>query len=757
MTSPSQHRVAKLIGLALLFGGATRALARAPEWRVFWAGSDVTRMAAPTESGGALFVDAAALAPTLGIEVRVERTDAVVRDAHGREWRGAAGGLSLAGPGGEVPLVRPLRIENRSVYLPVTTLADLADLSLVVDPTARTAHLDRLAAAGEGLPDDWQAVSFPKSSVRRDSEFEADAGFVGALPSVLPPAHDTLRLGVGVEHQLGADWRTELTGSGSLYGIETRLAVRATAGQPGAGVYSGIVGLYQPEGFGLEAGDLFSGIWGLARGVRFLGRGTGADPRGRLAFSLYLPSVNGGNAKTVLAGSDEVPLGQRTTLGGEVASNGAWLLQTHYRGEGFGLFAYGRQAVGVGAAAGLAGAVELPANLGLQASWNRTVSGSQVATWNDVSLLVPLRRGANLTVESSHLDGETTRLRTDTLVFALPLGPLLLRTTWLRRDGEVRLANGRSAYGQRDLLSTLAYDLNRHLRFDLLAVDRRPDGGPAERWQQLTGTWRLRAGTQLQVIATTSGSPYHDPLHLRLDQVLPRGYSIFAEYGQAFSSQVRGHVVVVKQVAQLKLLVRKTFDVPTPAGGGEVLGTVASVLGPVAEGVPVELGPYRTATDPLGRFAFRNVAPGSYNLAVIPQGVPANFVAGTAQTLAVAARGRHEVELPLTPLGVVAGEVYLDRNGNDRKDAEEGLAGVVLRLDDLATESTPDGTFAFHNVLPGSHRLRVDADRLPHGVALTIPSSLDLGMPAGQDLAGVQFRLVEKKRPLIYQELGKRP
>jgi hypothetical protein len=753
-----------MLCFAMLAGSALPSLAGPPEWRVFLAGNDVTGTASPLESARILLVDAAALAPSLGMSVQVVLTDVVIRDIQNREWRGTTGSLVLDGPAAEIPLARPLRIENRSVYLPITTLADLAMLSLEVDPLARTVRLDHPAApaapaAGDAsLPDGWQALSFPKPKGHTDSDFESESyGAFGGLPSVLPPGYDDLRLTVGVDHVVGADWGADVTGAGSIAGIETRLAVHATAGTPGAGIYNGIVGLYQPQGFGLEAGDLFSDIWGQGQGIRFLGPGTGSDTKDRLAFSFYRPSEigsQGGNPRGVLTGSDEVRLGRYATAGGEVASDGSWSLRTRYHRQRFGFSAYGRQASGLGPGSGVAGFVELPADLNLQANWNRSGTGSQVITWNDISLLVPVR-AANFTLDSSEIVSLTTHLRINGLAFALPWGPLNLRVTYQRRDGDLMFSDGvKSSYGQRDLLSTLSYLVSGRLRFDFLAVDRQPDLGLPERWQQLTMSLRFRTGTLLQVIATTAGSPYHDPLHIRIEQLLPHGYTIAAEYGRVSTLQ-EANDQVVAPTTRVRLTVRKVFDVPTPPGGGDVKGAVGSALGPAVAGVPVDLGAYRTATDEKGRFAFRNVGPGSYDLAVSPQGIPANFIADAPQHVAVAARKHQEVDVTLIALGVVSGVVYLDENGNGRADEGEGFPGVVLRLDDLSTESGPDGTFEFHNVRPGSHRLNVDPDHLPPGVALTIPSTMDIGLPSGGELPGVRFRLTEKKKPLVLQEVGR--
>jgi hypothetical protein len=761
MTSLRPLRAASLLLFAMLSGNALLALPRAPEWRIFLAGSDVTGTAMPTESARILLVDAAALAPALGISVRVELTEVAVRDIQNREWRGTAGSLVLFGAAGEIPLPRPLRIENRSVYLPLTTLADLAMLTLEVDPQARIARLDRPASAGAGLPDGWQSLSLPKPKSRHTDTDSEPFGAFGGLRSVLPPGYDDLRLAVGVENVVGADWGADLYGSGSIRGFETRLATHATSGPAGTAFYNGVLGFYQPQGFGLEGGDLFSEIWGLAQGVRFLGPGTGSDSRGRLAFSFYRPrndaagqGAQGGNRRGVLTAGDEVKLGSNFLAGGEVASDGSWALRTRYHLGRYALSAYGQRPVGLGLSSGISGAVELPADLNLQAGWNRSGSGSQVIDWNDLTLLVPVR-SANIVLNSSRIVSATTRLRTTGLAFAVPWGPFRLRTSYQQRDGELRFGDGpRTSYRQRDLLTTLSYLANSRLRFDLLAVDRWRDRGLPERWQQLTMNLRLRTGTVLQVIATSDGSPYRDPLHLRIEQLLPAGYSIAAEYGRISTFQeTTGDVQAPTK--RLKVTVRKTFDVPTPPGGGEVLGTVGSVLGPVSAGVPVDLGAYRTATDEQGRFAFRNIGPGSYDLAVSPQGIPANFVAGEPQRIAVAARRQQEVDVPLIPLGVITGEVYLDHNDNGREEEGEGISGVVLRLDDLSTESGPDGIFEFHNVPPGSHRLKIDPDRLPPGSALSIPSAIDVGLPPGGNLPGIRFRLVEKRKPLILQEVGR--
>jgi len=750
MISSARPKAFEALLLAVLFLCAARLPALPAGWTIRIDGDDVTRAADPVESGEVLLIDVAAVAPSLQLTVRVDGSVFTLRDPRAGEWRGTAGSSLLSGPNGDVPLARPVRIDNRSVYLPVATAAALAGLVLSVDREARLAVLTRTAAAAAGgvAPPGWTAFSVAKAP---GSYHPASPPVYGSgLPDFVPPAHDNVRLNATVGQASGAGSTLDVNGMGEVRGIDTRFGGLASRNLQGTQLVSGFVHLDQPDGFGLEAGDLFSEIWGSAQGIRVLGKEKGGG--GRPVLSLYVPDGGSGLRQTVLAGRQELDLGRAASFTGEAASDGSWLLRARYKKPGFMLFAYGREAAGNGPGKGAGGVVALPAGITVNAGWDISGRGGDAFSGGNFSLSVPLPRRIDLALEAATIRTDRTRLITEALSLGGALGPVLVRTRYQIQSGSsLRADGGRNPLGQRDLLVSLAYALSNRWRFNLLAVSHSPLRDDTQRWAQLGIAWKVLPTTLLQVLATSPGASIQDPLHLRLEQLLGSDFSLFVEYGFlpsfAAGSQKSG-------AAQWKVSLRKIWDVPTPAGGGRVEGRVSTPVGRLGSDLPVELGPYRTTTDAQGDFVFRHVPPGNYPLAVPPQALPAAYRAPAARTVGVAAREIHRVELPLIPLGTVSGWVYVDR-GNGERGPAAGIAGVVVRLDDLVTATGQDGTFAFHNVEPGTHRLSLDVSRLPAGVGATIPSSLDVGLPPGGRLDHVALRLVPRGKPVIFQELGR--
>jgi len=615
--------------------------------------------------------------------------------------------------------------------------------------------------AAEGLDDvapaGWQALSLPKPPGAAAAEADDDGA--GSPPViVLPPPHDLLRTTVEQQYIVGADAATQVEASGSVNGIGTRLAALATEGPAGPRLFSRFLGMYQPGAWGAEAGDLSSEIWGFAEGFRWLGAEP-ADAAGvpgtrvRPALSLYVPVQQSGNRSTVVAGSDDLALGGFGLLGGEAATDGSWLARGELRQARFGLFAFDRQAAGSGSGLGTSGFLDLPLGLDLQGAWSRGGSGAAALNLNNLSLRVPLGRWGGLEAQSSGTQTLQARLRTNEVGFGTAAGPWLVHASYQRLRGDLLLGAGRtSAFGQRQLLAGLGWAASSRLRLDLEAVDVATDQGSGARWLQATAGLRLWSATSLSVVAQSPGSPFHDPVHLRLQQALPHGFSVIGEYGNIPVFQAADGAF--GEPARLLLAVRKVWNVATPPGGGVVEGRVTAGDGAVGPGVPVELGRYRTVTGDRGDFAFRNVPAGSYALAVPNPDVPAALAAGAAQRLTVAPRSRTAVEVPLVPLCVVAGRVTLDGAVGGKAPAAR-LPKVVLRLDDQVTATASDGSFTFQNVQPGSHRLSIDAGHLPPGIKISWPSRIDLGLPPGTRLDSVKFHVAAVVRPVLVRELGR--
>lgn len=740
-------RAARAALLALALRAAVPA--EAGGWRITVHGADLTRAADPMESGGVVLVDLTALAPTLHLVVRVGGEEVFIRDAEDREWRGAPGASLLRAPGRTMHLERPLRLEGRSVRVPLAAAAGLAGLALALAPAAKRADLTEAGAASPSLsaPGGWQALSLPKpASPTPQAETPPAAAGLDGIP--LDRARESLRFSLGLGHVLGYDWGGEITAAGSVRGLETRLAGFLTAGPAGIELYSGHAALSDPEsGWGAEAGDLFSHIRGSAQGLRLQRRSN--------ALSLYLPDPRGGTEDAVLAFQGEAGLGERAAIGGELATDGSWLLRGNLRREPLSLFGYYRQASGSGPGLGLSASLDLVRGVSLQGGWSRSGEGDAAIEWSHASLRLPLRRGLDLTVESAGTGSAFGRGRSGALTLGLPAGPVILRARYQRRETEV-FARGplrpfRSQ--QRELLATASYAAGPRLHLELQSTSRWAEAGAAEPWQQLAATWRITSRTSLQLAAVSSHAPFPDPLRLRLEQELPRGFTLLAEYGGIPSFQAETGVLNPEGGARVKVVVRKSWEVATPARGALVEGQVGAGLDGALAGIPVHLGPYRAVTDGRGRYAFRNVPRGRYEVRVPDEALPAGYESLPPQDLEVQGASRETADLAVLALCELRGRVYVDRDGDGRRDPDEGIAGVVLRLGEQATASGAGGEFGFHNLRPGAYELRVDTDRLQPGLAATIPSRMSVGLPPGRSLDGVELRLAERRREVVFQEL----
>lgn len=101
---------------------------------------------------------------------------------------------------------------------------------------------------------------------------------------------------------------------------------------------------------------------------------------------------------------------------------------------------------------------------------------------------------------------------------------------------------------------------------------------------------------------------------------------------------------------------------------------------------------------------------------------------------------------------LIGGTVYLDENGNRRRDpGEKGLANVRMMLDGSVAETDQDGNYLFNTVEPGMYRVNFDFKSLPADYTpvtgeqlLKIKPSetmfLDFGVTLNGSIAGKVFR-----------------
>src|SRR5205823_10396663 len=128
--------------------------------------------------------------------------------------------------------------------------------------------------------------------------------------------HQTMRSGIALGYVQGADWAADLNAVGKVLGLNSDFTSFVTMGPQGLNVRSGRFSLTDSErGWGLEAGQLFTDLRGLARGVR----GSWRLANNQSSLSFYRRDSH--HDATVSFG-DELRHSHHVVVGAEVASDG---------------------------------------------------------------------------------------------------------------------------------------------------------------------------------------------------------------------------------------------------------------------------------------------------------------------------------------------------------------------------------------------------------------------------------------------------
>jgi hypothetical protein len=237
----------------------------------------------------------------------------------------------------------------------------------------------------------------------------------------------------------------------------------------------------------------------------------------------------------------------------------------------------------------------------------------------------------------------------------------------------------------------------------------------------------------------------------RLVQNLPRQYSIEAEYGRLSAFQDLPYAL---DRSRVRVMLRKSVDIATPARGGDVEGRVLDQAGRPVDGARVTLGPYAMETGPGGGYAFRHVPRGDFDLALDPAGLPADFAwDGRSRRLSITSSTHARVDLLVAPLNAIHGRVYCDRNGNHRFDDGEAVAGAVVRLGDRVTSTDASGAYHFYNLWPGDYVVQLDRSHVPAEFDAAAAGDLRVSLTDDHPVTGADFSVASKSKPIIWREI----
>lgn len=600
-----------------------------------------------------------------------------------------------------------------------------------VDSTLRTFVVDKAPAPPEADGTDY---------------LRATRGLSGAAPSAHGLLHGTI--GVGYVEHAGSGLEALATGTIGLFDVQ--LDSLFTFGNEGPLFDHGTVMLRRADQPWLaEAGDLFSDLRGPSIGVRLSWQLT---DRWRPALAVYAPPRRMDSGNTVLAYRDRIEFG-RVSFDGEVASDASHFLRTRIvAGHRFDLEASYRRVLQPVAAkdGGVQAEVRVWRGVSFSAGIFRSDRPNDRSTWETIAVHVPLHRYFGLTLERTFTTTSTMRSASSAAMVDVHANQFMFlqRYEW---GGTHQLQPGMPAGIQRDALQSMAsYTAGPRLNVGMRVATQWSPTAPPQSWLEAQATVRVTRRTILQIAAPMPRPLDADRARVSLEQGLPRHFSIFAEYGRPAAYQ---DIQDATEQPRFKLLLRRDFDVATPAAGGSVSGLVIDYVGRPVPGARVRLGPYWVDSDARGAYAFVHVPRGDFDLSLDPDLLPADYAwDGRARRVNLRASSRIVTDLLVAPLNAIHGRVYVDRDGNSRFDAGEGVAGAVLALGDRVTATGSDGAYDFYNVMPGRHVVRLDVTRLPAPFELKGAAELEVDLHEDRPVTRADFVVTAKTKSIIWKD-----
>jgi hypothetical protein len=566
----------------------------------------------------------------------------------------------------------------------------------------------------------------------------------------LPPQHDTLRTRVGVGYVWDRDWGLDLSAAGRVAGVETQLNSFVTFGDAGVEAPSAMLSLVDTaSGWGGEAGDVFTELRGLARGLRVSrALANGRQP----AVSVYLPNSRLHDTHALVSYRDEFRLFSRFTAGAEVASDGSYFARGSYTERGFDLQVSHRKVRrdDPGEDSAVVASYIFQGGVMLQAGLRAFESLDDAGWWRLLAVRIPLARTLDVTFEDNRTIGGRSEDVSHAVTFQLLRGPVGFTQRYQWGDIEYVRVGDPYGFDRRQLQTAGWYSPASWAKLGLQSATQWLPDGRARQWQELHAGLTLSRRSSLQVYASFPDLLDSTRFRGRFVQELPRRFSLLMDVGRVSAFQTA--VLPEHDAPRFSVMLRKTGRIPTPARGGHVRGRVVDELGHALPNAGVRLGSYLAFTGADGWYEFTNVPSGELPLRVADDLLPASYVSdGTSHSIRIEAGGGEIVTLRVVPLNSIHGHVYHDVNGNGRYEPGEGRANMAVRLGEAVTATDSSGAYGFFNLQPGSYEVRLETNR--PGETYEAASSQDIGVELrpGAPVAGVDFRVAPKEKPMFLQ------
>lgn len=720
--------------------------------------------------------DAHLLGPELNFTVSARAGTVSIRDVNGLEWQTTNGAMRLDGPLESRQLASPVQVAQDAVFLPLDVIAQLAGRKLVLEdrgrafllplpapsprptaPKAAAAAQTAVAAGDVRGPQGWEPFEVPKSLEERKMMDRESEDFVAlkerpTVPDVLPNGHEAVDLDLGFGFAQGGGAALDASGSGTFAGYRVGLSTFLTGNTSGTTVRSGRLAVESPSGaWTTEGGDLLSEMRGLARGVRVSRRLTS---RWRPGVSLYVNDSRVAGDRTAVAYRDSVLVTRNLDVRGEASTDGSRfaavrLLAGRGAVETFYRYSADRDTTDRGVS------VSLDLFHGVSAYGGMRLSDTDVRErWSTAGLNIPLFRQSSVSLEQTRTSRGAFSDTANAFGFQLPFGPVRIIQRYIWTD--VALLDGPSVLnsGRRQMQSMASFSPNARLRFNYQLGTQWFAGSDARQWTELESVLQVARNTSFHAVTGFPSFQDRNRLRVGLQQLLPRAFRLSIDYGRlpAFQSTT----VNAPEMSRLLVMLRRNFTVRTPASGADLEGLVRDDSGTPVPGAVVALGRYVTTTREDGRYRFAHVPPGTHELSVVREHLPADYAVGDQpRAIALAQGASARADIGVTSLHAIHGRVFIDANANGRLDEDEALPNAVVRLGDssTATLTNQSGVFDFYNLQPGRYSVWLDTARLRSGLALVSAGRLTVDLQPDRAATNVDFRLTVQDKPIIMREL----
>ena len=587
----------------------------------------------------------------------------------------------------------------------------------------------------------------PKSAEATPADPEDLIRSLRGAAAAPPPAKGRLRTVLGVGYVQGADWGAEAIVSGTLGRLSIQSESLFTYGPQGLLFDHGTVWLQHADHRWIaEAGDLFSDLRGPATGVRF---SWPVNDHWRRSLAVYGPPRQSLMKGTVLAYRDRLELGG-LTVDGEVATDASHFLRGRVTaGTRFAVESSYRRTFVAGSTkdAGIQAELRLWRGLAVTGGIFQSRRLDETSAWRSVGIRFPIHRSVGITFERTFSTTGAMRSAASAVMVDAHANQFMFlqRYEW----GDTRARQGGLLSMQRDQMHSMAsFAAGPRLNLGLRVATSWQPTGPSQSWLEAQATIRPARATLVQVSAPVPQAMDVDRIRVSLEQGLPRQFSILAEYGRPSPYQTIHYGAAPPR---FRLMVRRSFDVATPAGGGMVSGRVLDYVGRPVIGARVRLGGYTADADANGVYVFSHVPPGDFELTLDPEFLPADYAwDGRTRRLTIKASSRIVNDLVVAPLNAIHGRVFADRNGNGRFDSGEGVAAAVIRLGERVTATSTDGTYDFYNLMPGTYVVHLDADKL-QGFTAEGPSRIQVELKDDRPSNGIDFLVIAKAKPIQWR------